>query len=66
MSNKHIEFFNKESGRVVENPYLNLFIFGDGSVWQDNLRTCESQDSVVGFDDFIEARPTLDWRIKSI
>ncbi len=62
---RKIEFFNKDSGVVVEDKYLSLFVFGDGLVYQDNGETYQSHASTVCFDDFIEARPTLDWRVKS-
>jgi hypothetical protein len=32
-------------------------------VYQNNFETCESQASVVGFEDFIRRRKDLDWRV---
>ena len=61
---KEIEFFDNKSGVIAEDPYLSLFVYGN-SVYQRSWNTFESQCSVIGFDDFIEERLDLDWRVKS-
>lgn len=57
-----IEFFDKMTGLAVKNECDWYFIKGDGSVWSDNGKTCESQCAVVGFDDFTKPCPTIGWR----
>ena len=56
-----IRFFDKASGQDA--PDLDFFVMRDGSVWQDNYETCESQSAVVGFDDFILSRPDIGWEV---
>lgn len=57
-----IRFFYKTSGDTAPTG-LDFFIREDGSVWRDNFRTCESQCSVVGFDDFIMECPDIGWEV---
>lgn len=57
-----VEFFEKESGKIIQKSNDWLFIMND-QVYQDTFDTCESQSAVVGFDDFIKPRPDLGWRI---
>jgi hypothetical protein len=58
-----IVFFYKDTGAIAGrsplDSYLFLFVDENGTVWQDNNKTCESQSSCVSFDDFIEERPDI-------
>lgn len=56
-----IEFYKLDTGEIVNGVHW-LFVM-DNFVFQDNFRTCESQCPCVGFEDFIEGRPDLGWRV---
>lgn len=55
-----IEFYTKKDGIPVEHDW-NLIIVED-IVYQRSEHTYESQSAVIGFWNFIEERPDLDWR----
>lgn len=59
---KKLRFFWKSTGDDAPTG-LDYFVRDDGTVWRDNYKTCESQCSVVGFDDFVMPCPDLDWEI---
>lgn len=48
-----IEFYDKQTGAVVDNKYDMYFVRGDGSVWCDNGKLWESQCSVIGFEECV-------------
>lgn len=58
-----IEFYDKETGAVIDNTYDMYFVRGDGSVWRDNGESWESQCAVIGFEDCVAACPKLAWRV---
>jgi len=60
----HIEFFYKDTGKVIDNADYYYFVMND-NVYRDNDKTFESQCEVVGFDDFIELMTNIGWRVTS-
>ncbi len=63
-----IEFFYKASGEVIpkahwtnNSPYL--YIDNDGEVFMDNGDSYESQSASIGFNDFVEYRHDIGWRV---
>lgn len=58
----NIEFFDIDSGETIQNSDGWYFVMSN-KVYRDNGRTCESQSSVVGFEDFIAQCPDVGWRI---
>ena len=58
-----ILFFYKDTGTEVPKE-LDCFVRADGTVWRDSFETCESQCSVVGFDDFIIPCENIGWKLK--
>ena len=61
---KSIRFFWKTSG-ITAASGIDYFIRSDGTVWQDNYESYESQCSSVSFDDFVMPCPELDWEFVS-
>jgi len=57
-----IEFFYKKINVNIPKEKSDgwLFVSCD-KVYADNFRSCESQSSVVAFDDFCEERDDIDW-----
>lgn len=58
---KKIVFFNTSTGEEPSKD-RDLFLL-DGVVYENNYRICESQAAAVGFDDFIQERKELDWKV---
>lgn len=58
---KTLRFFNKSDGS--EAPSHDYFVMKNGTVWRDNYRSCESQASVVSFDDFVVECPEVGWEV---
>jgi hypothetical protein len=58
-----IEFYRIATGEVLSNTDWNYFVMSD-VVCRDSYETCESQCSVVGFDDFYVETPDIGWRVK--
>lgn len=59
-----IEFFNKETGNICKFTDDCMFVMNN-EVYKDTYETCESQEAMVGFEDFIEKCPDLGWRVVS-
>lgn len=57
-----IEFFIKKSGTVLTNTDDEFFVMNN-EVYRDNQYYTESQERTVMFEDFIERRPDIGWRV---
>lgn len=57
-----IQFYDKETGRVLENTDDYYFVMND-LVYCDNDFSTESQEASVSFDEFIKECPAIGWRM---
>lgn len=58
-----IEFYDVDTGEVLDRPYNTFFVMGNGEVWADNGNYWESQSASIGFEDCIRPCPNIGWRV---
>lgn len=64
-----IEFFVKKTGILVDSKTgpqswaSDRFLIMGGNVYEISFDTYESQSSVIGFDDFVDLRSDIGWRV---
>lgn len=59
----NIEFYDINTGEVVDNKYDMFFVRGNGEVWADNGNYWESQSASIGFEDCVVRCPNIGWRV---
>ena len=58
-----IEYFLLSTGEALSAYDARDFFLMNDEVFQDNQYYCESQEATVSFEDFIERRADVGWRI---